>query len=591
MSSFRLYGGRQFNNRNNIVSNNQSYSTQLSMTQVGQSGSYIPFYSDISGNLIGPTGYSSTGYTGPTGYSSTGYTGPTGISMTGATGPTGISMTGYTGPTGYSLTGYTGPTGFSMTGATGPTGFSMTGQTGPTGYSLTGYTGPTGFSMTGATGPTGYSSTGYTGATGPSVDNIIMNNDSTTTLGVGYTCALNSSPLSDNVAVGYASLYLNGSGSVAGSGSNTAIGVNVLNQNIYGSNNVAVGYQSMGTGVTGSNNVAIGSNTLYNSNVDNLVAVGYNALASNTTGTEQVAIGYNALASNTTGTSNVAIGYNALASNTMGNQSIAIGYNAMQNYNYTTGGGGYNIAMGANAYTYTLDDTNIPSGVNNIIIGANSGGAVQYYGGLNVIIGSNCVNSNDTTVQSNNIVIGFNTSIPTPNPSNSVFIGNVSIDCVYFAGVPFCTISSGNGQIMLCDNVVSNTLSDSRDKINILPTSVGLSFIEQVEPVTFNKHKRLKINGVANEVGNANEVVSEARGAIEPTEIGFIAQDLLKAQKELGITIPNLVNDSNPNRYYIDYKLLIPVLVNSVKELNTKIITMQWAICILICIQLYFNVN
>jgi len=149
--SFRRYGGIDYAPKHNIVGSNYNTTNNLSVTQgVGQPNSYINFFSDISGNVIGFTG-SGGGTTGPIGY-----TGPQGIPGT----ATSTGATGVTGPTGYiGDTGDTGPQGIpgtaTSTGATGYTGY--TGYTGPTGY--TGDTGPQGTpgsaSSTGATGPTG----------------------------------------------------------------------------------------------------------------------------------------------------------------------------------------------------------------------------------------------------------------------------------------------------------------------------------------------------------------------------------------------------------------------------------------------------
>jgi len=136
------------------------------ITSVTGSGSYSPWYVNLSGS-VGQQG--ATGPQGATGAGATGATGATGtIGSTGATGATGyIGTTGATGATGYiGTTGATGATGtIGSTGATGATGtIGSTGATGATGtIGITGATGATGLS--GATGATGL--TGTTGSTGP----------------------------------------------------------------------------------------------------------------------------------------------------------------------------------------------------------------------------------------------------------------------------------------------------------------------------------------------------------------------------------------------------------------------------------------
>lgn len=55
--SFRRFGGLQYAAKHNIVSSNYNTANYLSVTDyVGQPNSYINFLSDISGNLLGPTG-------------------------------------------------------------------------------------------------------------------------------------------------------------------------------------------------------------------------------------------------------------------------------------------------------------------------------------------------------------------------------------------------------------------------------------------------------------------------------------------------------------------------------------------------------
>ena len=60
-------------------------------------------------------------------------------------------------------------------------------------------------------------------------------------------------------------------------------------------------------------------------------------------------------------------------------------------------------------------------------------------------------------------------------------------------------------------------------------------------------------------------------GKVDIPEMGFIAQDLQKVQEETGITVPNLVYESNPDKLEASYGTLIPILVKSVQELSIKV--------------------
>ena len=59
-------------------------------------------------------------------------------------------------------------------------------------------------------------------------------------------------------------------------------------------------------------------------------------------------------------------------------------------------------------------------------------------------------------------------------------------------------------------------------------------------------------------------------GKVDIPEIGFIAQDLQQVQKDTGITIPNLVYESNPDRLEASYGTLVPVLVKAIQDLSKQ---------------------
>ena len=50
-----------------------------------------------------------------------------------------------------------------------------------------------------------------------------------------------------------------------------------------------------------------------------------------------------------------------------------------------------------------------------------------------------------------------------------------------------------------------------------------------------------------------------------------VDQDLQKAQADLGVTIPDLVYDVNPDKLEAGYGKLIPVLVQAIKDLSAKV--------------------
>ena len=129
---------------------------------------------------------------------------------------------------------------------------------------------------------------------------------------------------SGNTAVGYNSLQQNG-----GTGGNTALGSNTLRINT-ASNNTAIGTSAGDEHGLGNNNTYVGFESGKNSS--GLNATNYNAFFGAqagyaSSGSYNTAIGSNTLKANAATANNVAVGYNALTSNT-GTGNVAIGYSA-----------------------------------------------------------------------------------------------------------------------------------------------------------------------------------------------------------------------------------------------------------------------
>jgi hypothetical protein len=114
-----------------------------------------------------------------------------------------------------------------------------------------------------------------------------------------------------------------GAGAVA---TNTAVGSNALAANTSGSNNVAVGYRALSSMTTGNTCVAIGQDALKVSvaGTEN-TAVGFQSMLSTLTASANSALGLNSLSNNTTGNNNTAIGYAALTANTTASNNTAVG--------------------------------------------------------------------------------------------------------------------------------------------------------------------------------------------------------------------------------------------------------------------------
>jgi hypothetical protein len=186
-------------------------------------------------------------------------------------------------------------------------------------------------------------------------------------------------------------------------GPNVAVGQQALESNTVASANTAVGYQalrSFTSGYAGSEQVgmctAVGFQALANTQAlpDSAsgfgnTGFGYRALFANTTSFGNTAIGSQALHDNTEGRDNTAVGRVALANNTTAGQNTAVGLGAL--FDNTTGEN--NTAVGA----FALDDNTVGSG--NTAIG-HSAGTKALIGNRNVYIGVDVVGvqgEDDTT--------------------------------------------------------------------------------------------------------------------------------------------------------------------------------------------------
>jgi len=257
-------------------------------------------------------------------------------------------------------------------------------------------------------------------------------------------------------------------------------------------------------------------------NQETSMAIGFKSLDSTGTGAEQnMAIGYESGLSITTASYNNAYGYQTLRQNKTGSFNNAFGYRssfittgernsslgAQSLYENTSGS--YNTAIGFEAGYYNT------TGEQNVFIGYRAGWASP--------------KGNSNTTGSNNIIIGSQAVGASATASNVITLGNSSIATIR---AQVTTITS---------------LSDIRDKTNIMPLNYGIDFIKKLNPVSFDWDMR---DG----------------GKIGISEIGFIAQELQQAQIDSQINIPNLVSDINHDKLEASYGVLIPIMVKALKE-------------------------
>ncbi|MBL7104363.1 MAG: hypothetical protein ISS18_08535 [Bacteroidales bacterium] len=127
---------------------------------------------------------------------------------------------------------------------------------------------------------------------------------------------------------------------------NVAVGIDALNTNTSGAWNTANGFRALFLNTTGNNNTANGYQALYsNTEGERNTANGHSALHDNMTGNNNTANGFQALYFNTIGNHNTANGCQSLRSNTTGTKNTAFGYAA----NYYNQEGSNNTIIGYQA--------------------------------------------------------------------------------------------------------------------------------------------------------------------------------------------------------------------------------------------------
>ena len=281
--------------------------------------------------------------------------------------------------------------------------------------------------------------------------------------------------------------------------------------------NIAIGANALATNTSSENNIAIGYNALTQSTVDSQVAIGTNALSDNTTGSSNNALGHSTLSNNTTGSMNNAFGYASLLNNTTGNANTAIGqWTLLEN---TTGYG--NTAVGKAAlYNNTSGNTNTAIGVNamfeNISGGYNT--AVGEVALKNNTIGSGNVGIGHKTLETNstgnfNVAMGSYALQQSTNSSSNVAVGERALDnnttgqenvAIGRHGLTNNTTGNNNTALGFNANVGSNNLSNStaigaNATVTISDAmvlgnnvSVGIATSSPTEKLDVNGHIRMR---------------------------------------------------------------------------------------------------
>ena len=351
--------------------------------------------------------------------------------------------------------------------------------------------------------------------------------------------------------------------------------------NTTGGQNIALGHSALMTQSGDTQNVAIGHEALKVCTGSKNVALGYRAGYDVTSGHEQTLVGYAAGANITTGRSNVVVGYEAATTLTTGTYNTAIGYEALR-----TGNGDYNVAMGHGAFRYGTTSYNTAVGTSsmkfyttgqyNTCVGHEAGrGASQANPGTgheNVFMGMGA--GEDVRSASYCTGIGRAALREINSSQNSMGLG-------YNAGrdaSPSGRIDTEDNVICLGNNSISDlycadtsiSSSDSRDKTDVTNFTHGMDWVKQLRPVTYKWDKRAWYS-------EDLSVTPDGQHKKSKKHIGFLAQEVLAVEgnptNKDDMLIVNLNCDDSA--YGLKYERLVPVLVNALNELSTKIDTLE----------------
>jgi hypothetical protein len=343
----------------------------------------------------------------------------------------------------------------------------------------------------------------------------------------------------NNVAVGYKALEVDNTGS-----NNTALGYSALEANTTAADNVAVGYKALELNSTGASNTALGKQAMQsNTTASNGTAVGFSALYANTTGRDNTAVGYSAGITNTTGLENTALGMYALRFNTTGNTNTALGLQAL--HRNTTASD--NTAVGRNSMEQNLT------------------------GAQNTIIGSLC--HDNLTTGDLNTALGYNLAPSAVDVASEIVIGS----SITGAGTNTVRIGTGGGTATLgLDGSDTSwaAASDVRLKKDVADSTVGLSFLNALRPITFKwQHK----NAVAEDLPQYDADSSDPIFGEGKAHHGFIAQEVKAVIDDHSDVLDgnNIWHEDPDGTQQLSQGNLVPMLVKAVQELSAKIAELE----------------
>ena len=399
---------------------------------------------------------------------------------------------------------------------------------------------------------------------GDSAGSSITDGSENTCLGQGAGSAITTATY--QTALGRESLLSNQTNAA-----NTAVGAGSMGY-IRGDNNTALGNDSLigksSSVSSGADNTAIGKGAMGGNamtDASNNVAVGTTALPVVTSGDKNTVAGFESAKRLTTGIRNVILGNKAGMGIITGDDNIAIGGEAAMGFGdgfptlendsdfnaFTVGS--KNIAIGSRAMYNAPTQSDATE--KNVAIGYAALATVQD-GDNNVGVGH--LAGQSIVSGSNNTCVGYLSNVAASSTSNSVTLGNSSVTS------------------LRCQDTSISSVSDERDKKDIVDSTYGLDLLKTFRPVSFTWNKRAELEEKPSWMSDEEwKEEQEARSKkVDPYKdkpaIGFIAQELRDAVPESDRKRLDLVDEQNADRLEAKQGKLIPILVKALQELSAK---------------------
>lgn len=330
--------------------------------------------------------------------------------------------------------------------------------------------------------------------------------------------------------------------------SNTSLGAGAL-YNPTGNNNTAIGEGSMDWINTGSNNTAIGTRSLFNVRAGSEnVAFGDFSMFFNQSGNRNIAVGSYALQANVSGAGNIAIGYNAGYGETGSNKLYIENSNSSTPLIY----GEFDTdILRANAQRFFVNDP-IVNGIQMLLKNSNR---YQHFTDANLNFGTAGGDFLMATAESNSETAGIrgdgnNVSIWSPGDGSrqlrildeDAWADNNGNPYDNAAEVAYI---AANGQYF--------QVSDRNKKENIQKIQNATNKITQISGYTYQF--KLKPTEVE-------------KGEKPTTSSGVLAQ-------EIENVLPEAIQKNEYGEYFVDYAAITPLLIEAIKEQNTKIQSLE----------------